>query len=88
MRRSRFSETQILNILKAVESGRTVKDVCRESGISDATFYNWRAKYGGMQPSDLKRLRELEQENARLKRMYADLSLDNQILKELVGKNF
>ena len=88
MKRSRFSETQILNILKAVESGRTVKDVCRESGISDATFYNWRAKYGGMQPSDLKRLRELEQENARLKRMYADLSLDNQILKELVGKNF
>ena len=88
MKRSRFSETQILNILKAVESGRTVKDVCRESGISDATFYNWRVKYGGMQPSDLKRLRELEQENARLKRMYADLSLDNQILKELVGKNF
>ena len=88
MKKSRFSETQILNILKAVESGRTVKDVCRESGISDATFYNWRAKYGGMQPSDLKRLRELEQENARLKRMYADLSLDNQILKELVGKNF
>ena len=88
MKKSRFSETQILNILKAVESGRTVKDVCRESGISDVTFYNWRAKYGGMQPSDLKRLRELEQENARLKRMYADLSLDNQILKELVGKNF
>lgn len=88
MKKSRFSETQILNILKAVESGRTVRDVCRENGISDATFYNWRAKYGGMQPSDLKRLRELEQENARLKRMYADGCLDNQILKEIVGKKF
>ena len=88
VRKSRFSETQILNILKAVESGRTVSDVCREHGISDATFYNWRAKYGGMQPSDLKRLRELEQENARLKRMYADACLDNQILKEIVGKKF
>ena len=86
MKKSKFSETQILNILKSVESGRTVKEVCREHGISDATFYNWRAKYGGMQPSDLKRLRELEQENARLKRMYADVSLDNQMLKELLTK--
>ena len=86
MKRSRFSETQILNILKAVESGMTVRDVCRENGISDATFYNWRAKYAGVQPSDLKRLRELEQENARLKRMYVDACLDNQILKEIVGK--
>ena len=84
MKKSKFSETQILNILKSVESGRTVKEVCREHGISDATFYNWRAKYGGLQPSDLKRLRELEQENARLKRMYADVSLDNQMLKELL----
>ena len=88
MKKSKFSETQILNILKSVESGRTVKEVCREHGISDATFYNWRAKYGGMQPSDLKRLRELEQENARLKRMYADVSLDNQMLKELLTKKF
>ena len=76
MKKSRFSETQILKALKEAESGRMVKDVCREYGISDATYYNWKAKYGGMEVSDIKRLRELESENARLKRMYAEMALE------------
>lgn len=88
MKRSKFSELQILNILKAVESGRTVADVCRENGISDNTFYRWRAQYGGMQPSDIKMMRDLKQENARLKRMYADISIDYQILKDVLEKKF
>lgn len=75
MKQHRFTESQIVSILKQQEAGSKVMDICREHGISDATFYNWKAKYGGMAPSQLKRLRELEEENARLKRMYADLSL-------------
>ena len=75
MKQNRFTESQIVSILKQQEAGSKVMDICREHGISDATFYNWKAKYGGMAPSQLKRLRELEEENARLKRMYADLSL-------------
>ncbi|KTD45181.1 ISxcC1 transposase [Legionella quinlivanii] len=71
MKRSRFTEHQILNILKHVENGRLVKEVCREHGISDATYYNWKAKYGGMEASDIKRMKELEEENAKLKRMFA-----------------
>jgi len=84
MRKSRFSETQIIDAIKRVEGGVPVKDLCRELGISDATFYKWRSKYGGMDASDLKRLRELEDENRRLKQMYADLSLDHQIMKDIV----
>lgn len=86
MKNSRFTEGQIVNILKQVESGRTVKDVCREHGISDATYYNWKAKYGGMELSDIKRLRELEHENRRLKQMYAELSLENRALKDVIEK--
>lgn len=86
MKKSRFSETQIIGIIKQQEAGMKTVDVCREHGISQATFYNWKAKYSGMESSDVQRLRELEQENARLKRMYAELSLDHQILKEVLGK--
>ena len=86
MKKSRFTETQIISILKQQEAGVKVKEICREHGISSATFYNWKSKYGGMEASDVKRLRELEEENARLKRMYADLSLDHQILKDIVEK--
>ena len=68
------------------ESGRLVKEVCREYGISEATYYNWKSKYGGMQASDIKRLKELEDENRRLKQMYAELCLDNRILKDIVEK--
>ncbi len=88
MRKSKFSEPQIAAILKEAESGVAVADVARKHGISAATFYQWRSKYGGMEVSDMQRLRELEQENARLKRIYADLSLDNSVLKELLTKKF
>lgn len=86
MRKSKYSGHQIIAILKAVEAGRTVKDVCREHEISEATYYKWKAKYGGMEAADIKRLRELEEENRRLKHMYAELSLDHQILKEVLTK--
>ena len=86
MRKSKFTEHQILKIIKAVEGGRTVKDVCRENGVSEPTYYNWKAKYGGMEASDIKRLKDLEDENRRLKQMYAELSLDNRILKEIIEK--
>jgi len=86
MKKSRYSETQIVKVLKEVEAGKLVKDVCREYSISDATYYNWKAKYGGMEASDVKRLKELETENQRLKHMYADLSLEHQILKDIVEK--
>ena len=86
MRKSRFSETQIIKILKEVEAGKPVKDACREYGVSDATFYNWRSKYGGMEAGQVKRLKELEDENRRLKHMYAELSLDHKLLKDIVEK--
>ena len=86
MKKSRFTETQIVKILKGVESGRQVKEVCRENGISDATYYNWKSKFGGREASDVKRLKELEEENRRLKQMYAELSLDHKILKDIVEK--
>jgi len=82
MKRSRFSETQIISILKEADAGLAVKQVCRKHGISDATFYNWKSKYGGMSASELKRLREVEAENAKLKRMYAELALENTALKD------
>ena len=86
MKKTRFTETQIVSILKQQEAGMPTKEICREHGISEATFYNWKSKYGGMEASDVKRLKDLEDENTRLKRMYADLSLDNQILKDLFTK--
>ena len=86
MKKSRFTETQIVKILKEVERGRLVKEVCREYGVSEATYYNWKSKYGGMEASDIKRLKELEDENRRLKQMYAELCLDNRILKDIVEK--
>jgi putative transposase len=86
MKRSKFSENQIISILKAVEGGRTVADVCREHEIANATYYQWKQKYGGMQASDIKRLRELEEENRRLKKMYAELSLEHVMLKEVLTK--
>jgi len=86
MKRSRFRETQIVSILKEAESGLTVVDLCRKHGMSDATFYKWRAKYGGLEASDLKRLKTLEDENRRLKRMYSELSLDHQVLKDVIEK--
>jgi putative transposase len=86
MKKSRYTETQIIKILKEVEAGRLVKEVCREHGIADATYYNWKSKYGGMEASDIKRLKDLEDENRRLKQMYAKLSLDHKILKGIVEK--
>lgn len=86
MRKSKFSETQIIAILKAVEAGKTIRDVCREHEISDATYYKWKTKYGGMEAADIRRLRELEEENRRLKHMYAELSLEHRILKEVLEK--
>ena len=86
MKKSRFTETQIVKILKEVETGRLVKEVCREYGVSEATYYNWKSKYDGMEASDIKRLKELEDENRRLKQMYAELCLDNRILKDIVEK--
>ena len=87
MKKSRYSESQIVKILKEVEGGRLVKEVCREYGISDATYYNWKSKYGGMEASNVKRLKELEEENRRLKQMYAELSLDHKLLKDVIEKN-
>lgn len=86
MKRTRFSEEQIIGILKQHESGVSTADVCREHGISSATFYKWKAKFGGMDVSDARRLKVLETENARLKKLLADSLLDNSILKDLLGK--
>lgn len=86
MKRSRFTEAQIVGILKQVEGGLAVKDACREHGIAEGTYYNWKAKYGGMEASDIKRLKDLEDENRRLKHMFADLSLENRVLKDIIEK--
>lgn len=86
MKKSKFSEQQIIAILKAVEAGRTVRDVCREHQVSEATYYKWKTKYGGMEAADIRRLRELEEENRRLKHMYAELSLEHRLLKEVLEK--
>jgi putative transposase len=86
MKRTRFTETQIVKALKELEGGRAAEDISREMDISKATLYRWKGKYGGMESSDVKRLKELEDENARLKRMYAELSLDHTILKDVITK--
>ena len=87
MRRSRFSEEQIIGILREQEAGMKVADVCRKHGISDATFYTWKAKYGGIEVSEARRLKALEEENRRLKKLLAEAVLDNAALKDLLGKN-
>lgn len=84
--KKRFTETQIVGAIKKQESGIAVKEICRELGISDATFYNWKAKFGGMEASDIARLRELEKENAELKKMFAEMSLENRAMKALIEK--
>jgi Transposase. len=88
MKSSKFNETQIIAILKQQESGLSVNEICREHGISQPTFFNWKKKYSGMDASHLKRLKELEAENARLKRMFADVSLQRDALKDLIEKSF
>jgi len=86
MKRSRFTETQIISILKEADAGAKVKDVCRRHGISDATYYNWKSKYGGMSASDLKRMKEMERELTQYKRMYAELAHENIALKDVIDR--
>ncbi|EPG6064453.1 transposase, partial [Proteus mirabilis] len=77
MKKARFTETQIVNILKLADSGMKVEDICRQNGISNTTYYNWKSKYGGMEANDIKRLKELEDENTKLKKLFAEVSLEN-----------
>ena len=86
MKKSRFTETQIVSILKEADNGIKVSDLCRQRGISQPTYYNWKSKYGGLSVSELKRIKELEAEHSKLKRMYADLAMENDALKELLEK--
>ena len=86
MKKSRFTETQIVSILKQADAGVPVKDLCRQAGISVATYYQWKSKYGGLEASELRRVKDLEAENARLERMYAELALDNAAMKDLIAK--
>jgi putative transposase len=87
MKRARFSEEQIIGVLKEAEAGAKVSEVCRRHGISDATFYTWRSKYGGLEISEMRRLRQLEEENRRLKSIVADQALDIRALKDVLSKN-
>jgi putative transposase len=86
MKRSKFTEAQIAFILRQAEEGTAVAEVCRKSGISEATFYAWRKKYAGLMPSEMKRLRQLEEENGKLKRIVADLSLDKAMLQDVISR--
>lgn len=86
MRKSRFSEAQIVSILKEADAGMKVADVCRKHGVSEPTYYKWKSKYGGLEASELKRIKDLEAENAKLKRMYAEMAMVNDALKELIEK--
>lgn len=86
MKKSNFTESQIVFILKQAEDGTALSEVCRRAGISDATFYNWRKKYSGLLPSEMRRLRQLEEENGKLKRIVADLSLDKAMLQDVLSK--
>lgn len=86
MKKSRFSEAQIVGMLRQQEQGQTVAQICREHSISEATFYAWKNKFGGMNTSELQRLKHLEDENRRLKQLYAELSLENQVIKEVLRK--
>lgn len=88
MKRSRFTEEQIIGVLKEYQAGLSAAELCRKHGISDATFYNWRSKYGGMEVSEAKRLKQLEDENAKLKRLLAESVMDVSMLREMLGKNF
>ena len=88
MKKSRFSDTQIISILKQAESGTAVPDICREHDISSATFYKWRSKYGGMDASLMSRVKELEEENRRLKKMYAEAQMSAEIVKEALSKKW
>lgn len=88
MKRSRFTEEQIIGILKEHQAGLSATELCRKHGISDATFYNWRSKYGGMEVSEAKRLKQLEDENGRLKKLLAESMMDVSTLREMLGKNF
>ena len=86
MKKSRFSETQIVSILKEADAGMKVADICRKHGISQPTYYNWKSRYGGLVASELKRIKEIEAEHSKLKRMYADLAMENDALRELIEK--
>ena len=86
MKKSRYTEAQIVATLKQVEGGRKVKEVCRELGICENTYYRWKSKFGGMEASDIKKMKDLEDENRRLKQMFADMSLENRALKEIIEK--
>jgi putative transposase len=88
MKKKRFTETQIFSILKEFDAGKNILEISREHGVSKATIYNWKAKYGGMEMNELKKYKELEEENRKLKAMYADLALDNKMLKDILGKKF
>ena len=88
MKKQRFSETRIVSILRQQEAGKTVKDICREHGISDATFYNWKAKYGGMEVSDVVKMKELEEESNKLKRIVANLTLENDAIRTVLEKKY
>ena len=86
MKKSRYTESQIIAVLKEVDAGKKVEEACRQHGISNATYYNWKSKYGGMEAFDVERLKGLEEENAELKKMFADVSLENHAIKELFAK--
>ncbi len=88
MKKQKFTETQIVNALKEYENGKSSADICRELGVHKATFYYWNKKYSGMESQDLKRLKDLEEENRKLKKMYAELAMDNMVLKDVLSKKF